>query len=97
MKEKLIDLTKAAIVCSHIAVDNSPILLAVKDEPVSEEDSGWQFLCDSGENENEDEAQVWSINEILEYEPSLCALLNHPAGTKLFRKNIKSAWIVSKN
>jgi hypothetical protein len=81
----VVDISGAAIVCSHIAKGQA-ILRAVRSEPLSAEDSGWQFLCDSGEQENENQAQVWSVREVLEHEPSLKPFLVEPSGTVLTRK-----------
>lgn len=82
----------AAIVCTHVAVGRYPILRAVRDEPVDPADSGWQFLCNSGKVENEKEAQVWSVSEVLDLEPTLSQFINSPVGTILFRHNEKSQW-----
>jgi hypothetical protein len=84
--------SRAAIVCSHIARCNYPILRAVRTEPLEPEDSGWQFLCNSGKKENELEAQVWLVSEVLGLEPSLSQFINLPAGTKLFRSGKASIW-----
>ncbi len=94
MKTNVVDITGAAIVCSHVAKGRA-ILRAVKSEPLSEEDSGWQFLCDSGEREDEDQAQVWSVREVLEREPSLKPFLDGPPETVLTRKG--KGWKVSKD
>jgi len=84
--------TRAAIVCSHIATKHLPILRAIRTEPLEPEDSGWQFLCNSGEEEGDDEAQVWLVSEILGLEPSLSQFVNLPVGTKLSRKDKSSKW-----
>ncbi len=57
-----------------------------------DEDSGWQFLCDSITEEDPDDAQVWLINEVLDYEPSLYSFIGEPPGTVLIRKDTKSDW-----
>jgi hypothetical protein len=62
-----IDFQSAAIVCSYIATEGKPIRLAVRGDPVDDADSGWQFLC--GDKE-EDQAQLWSVREVLELEPT---------------------------
>lgn len=83
---------RAAIICPHIAKDDSPILRAVRTEPLEPEDSGWQFLCNSGKEENEAEAQVWLVGEVLGLEPSLSPFINAPIGTTLSRKDKNSKW-----
>lgn len=90
------DNSGAAIVCAHVAKLNYPILMAQKDEPINNADSGWQFLCNTGLDENYEEAQTWSINEILIIEPSLSSYMDQPAGTVLLRKNKESAWVIHK-
>lgn len=88
--------TGAAIVCEHIALEKLPILYAKRDEPLSSEDSGWQFLCNSGKEENEEKAQVWAISEVLALEPSLVEYIEKLPGTMIFRKNINDTWTLYK-
>jgi hypothetical protein len=83
---------QAAIVCSHVAAEHQPILRAVRTEPLEPEDSGWQFLCNSGKEEREDEARVWLIYEVSEREPSLSDFMELPAGTKIQRIDRHSPW-----
>ena len=86
------DLSLAATVCMHVANDRQPILLAEKDKTIAPEDSGWQFMCNSGVEEDDDESQVWAIGEVLEFEPSLIGKLDSPSGTKLVRNNSDEPW-----
>jgi hypothetical protein len=86
---------RAAIVCSHVATEHHPILRALRDEPTMPEDSGWQFLCSSSINHEDDDmgtAKVWLICEVLKYESSLTEFINFPPGTILTRKDIVSLW-----
>lgn len=93
-----IDLSKdesgAAIVCSHAASGQSPILYAERSEPIDDADSGWQFACNPLSDENPKLAQVWSINEVLVHEPTLRGLLEMPAGTRLIRESSSVPWRV---
>ena len=85
---------RAAIVCSHIGTDGFPILRAVRDEPTMPEDSGWQFLCGSENDENPAIAKVWLISEVVRYEPSLAELVHSKPGTRLKRIDAAaSTWI----
>lgn len=86
-------LWQAAIVCAHVAADGDPILLAVRDEPVSEDDSGWQFLC-GREHTDTDEVHVWALQEVLELEPSLAPHLALRAGTVISRDEVDEPWAV---
>ena len=83
----------AVIVCSHVAA-GYPILFgerSTSDEPV---DTGWQFVCNSGLDEDIETAQVWALNEILAIEPSLTPFIDEPPGTQLRRANRSSTWEV---
>jgi hypothetical protein len=87
--------SRAAIVCSHIAQGGFPILGAIRTEPLEPEDSGWQFVCNTGNAEKESEAQVWLVSEVLSLEPSLSLHMNSPIGTKLSRLDKNSKWETS--
>jgi hypothetical protein len=86
------DDNRAAIVCSHIAKDGLPILRAIRSEPLETADSGWQFLCNRGETEREEEAKVWLICKVLALEPSLSPFIDSPIDTTLVRRDTKSNW-----
>jgi len=87
---------RAAIVCAHVAKRGLPILGATRTEPLREEDSGWQFLCYSGPDEDEDQAQVWAVSEVLSLEPGLKAFIDSPVGTRLRRRDKNSKWEIAK-
>jgi len=82
----------AAILCVHVASQGLPILLAARSAPIREEDSGWQFLCNSGATEDQRQALVWSLQEVLELEPSLTDLMASPPGTQLTREHKGVPW-----
>jgi hypothetical protein len=84
----------AATVCSHVASGKFPILYAERSEPIDDIDSGWQFLCDAGLEENIDEAETWSLNEVMEHEPTLAKFRDCSAGTRLSRETEDSEWQV---
>ena len=84
---------QAAIVCDHIACENQPILRAIRTEPVIPEDSGWQFLCNQAEFEKD--AKIWSIGEVISFEPSLLPFLNIEYNNQIERKDDKSQWEIS--
>lgn len=83
-----------AIVCGHIAQDGLPILCAVRAEKQDPADSGWQFLCYSGQDELMEHAQIWALTDVLQREPSLREFENVPVGTRLVRENANAAWKV---
>src|SRR5689334_13560863 len=87
-------LGEAAIVCGHIATQSAWIHIAQRDEPQAAGDSGWQFVCGWEAPENEDDAQVWSVAEVLAYDPTLKEWINSPPGTRLTRKSSSSSWVL---
>ena len=65
----------AAIVCRHVADGTADIRHAVRDVPIEDADSGWQFLC--GANGHDiDDAEVWSSGTVARHEPSLVKFLH---------------------
>ncbi len=82
----------AAILCPHVVDDRKPILFATRSEPENEADSGWQFLCNTGAEENWQDAKVGSIAEVLQLEPTLAEYIEMPAGTTLVRESIDKQW-----
>ncbi len=80
-----------AIVCAHVAA-GEPILRATRDNPMDPDDSGWQFLCDSGADERIEDAQIWSVTQVAEREPSLLPFINSPVGTTMSRTDADSEW-----
>ena len=86
--DKLIDL--AAIVTSDIAA-GAAITYAERSAPQDDTDSGWQFLGSESDYDWKT-AQVWSLGEVIEFEPSLRAYINSPYGTKLTRSSVLSQW-----
>jgi hypothetical protein len=82
----------AAIVCGDIALDGRAIAYAERAEPIDDTDSGWQFSCGLRGQENEERAQIWSVAEVIAYEPSLASFINHPIGTSLKRHGERDSW-----
>lgn len=93
----LVDNSGAAIVCEHVAGLGYPILLAEKDEPAFTEDTGWQFLCNTMEVEDQNQAQVWALSEVVDYEPSLADFVDAPVGTNLVRDSADTPWRASRS
>ena len=83
----------AAIVCIHVAKQGKAVRMAVRDTPQRAEDSGWQFLCNGEEDELE--AEVWSVEEVLGLAPDLEPFIDSPVGTLLARKD--GRWTVLQN
>ncbi len=80
-----------AIVCIHVATRRSPILRATRDEPLEEADSGWQFLCGASGHAASD-AQVWRLDEVVAYDPSVRELLDEPPNKSFERNPVTYEW-----
>ena len=80
-----------AIVCTHVANHEKPILRAVRDQPIQPEDSGWQFTCRDGEHEA-DHAQLWLLSEVAAFDPSILAIADSEIGTAFEREAGGSSW-----
>lgn len=92
-KSTIVDESGTCIICSHVALLRKPILLAVCDVAVRREDSGWQFLCGSEHSEDDvASAQIWSIADVLSYDPTLAGHLNEEPGTRLSRNSKFEHW-----
>ncbi len=94
MSEATQSLQLGAIVCGHIARDGLPILCAYRAEKQDPADSGWQFLCYSGQDELMEDAQIWALKDVVEKEPSLSEFMNVTVGTRLVRSDASSPWSV---
>lgn len=85
--------SNAAIVCGHIACAGNPVIrFAQRDTPQEPADSGWQFFCGM-EEEDWEEARVWSIAEVLQIAPDLLEFIDCPPGTVLTRSGFAEAWV----
>lgn len=91
-QQKVSLLQCAAILCSHVASGERPILIAERDEPEDPADSGWQFLCGE-DHEDWREAKVWSVREILEIEQTLTPFINLEPTVRLVRLACDGDWI----
>ena len=85
-------LSKGAIVCEHVARRSALVRKAVRSEPVAVEDSGWQFLCGQPELEREENAAIWSVQEVIDYESSLAPWVDSDIGTVIERSNNSTTW-----
>lgn len=92
MKIEFVDKSGAAIVCPYVTKKELPIMYAYKGEPIDPADSGWQFLSEKEVDAND--LKIWSINEVLEYEPSLREYIELPVGTELIRNSVNTNWKV---
>lgn len=82
--------SRAVIVCGHVA-RGAAILHAVRDEPLEERDSGWQFLC-GAENEDSRDGKVWTVVQVLRKVPEFLPHIEAPYGTTVSRDHAHAPW-----
>lgn len=92
MSKETVNYSGSAIVCSHVASGQYPILFAERSEPDEPTDTGWQFLCNSGMEENLSTARVWALDEVVMLEPTLRDCVRLPPGTQLCREHGSATW-----
>jgi hypothetical protein len=69
---------------------------AQRDVPGDPADSGWQFLC-GAKFEDQHQAQVWAVEDVLAQEPSLASFINQAPGVALSRGVPGGEWAVSRD
>lgn len=84
----------AAIVSRMVASRQRPILYGHRDESLEDDDSGWQFTAGGHDDMDEGGIAIWSIDEVIELEPSILPFLNLPPGTQIARRTETQAWRV---
>ena len=73
------------IVCEHISARQSEISIARRTTPIVPEDSGWHFMCDQQNDDNPEKAAIWTVAEIVDYDPVVAAELDAKVGTELIK------------
>lgn len=77
----------ACFTCCHVLEEHKPILYVSHDE-----DGYWQFLC--GCNDNEDDARIVSLADILEIDESMADLAELDYGEYAVAEDETSDWVV---
>lgn len=78
--------TKPTFVCSHVLNKEKPILYASHDS-----DGDWQFLC-GGDDHTEADANIISLKQVVELDPTVNDLYEMPKNVGAERKSIKDKW-----
>lgn len=74
------------IVSDQVCVNGKPLGMMVKSEPVSELDSGWQFLSGQESEKyvaNSHTASIFSVKDMIVFNPELAEYVNDPVGTEI--------------
>lgn len=81
-----------AIVTRNIALGIADILYAERSEPMAPEDSGWQFTEGSKDQSNFENAQIWTVHEVIESDSTLRPFIDYPVGSRILRNSKGDAW-----
>jgi hypothetical protein len=76
------------IATDRIVIDGCPVGYMVRGAPINEQDSGWQFFA--GDEDEQyiseiDHHDVYDVNTIVNYDPSILSFLDLPVGSALGR------------
>ena len=85
MKE-LTDIKGSCIATDRITVDGMKIGYMYRDNPANGFDTGWRFFEGNEDEEytnNPDNFEIYELNTICNYDPSIIPYLSKPIGTKL--------------
>jgi hypothetical protein len=88
--ERLVPSLGGCIVADSISVDARPIGLMERGDPVDDVDSGWMFAAGDEAEEyfaDPNNATVFDVNTIANYDPAIVEFLTYPAGTRIERRN----------
>ncbi len=80
-----------AVVCSHVASGQSPILFIQRDEPNDDTDSGFWFKCSGEPHESADET-VMLVKDVAAMDMTVLPLLEREAGVAFSRESADSDW-----
>lgn len=82
----------SAVVCGHVADERAPIRYASREE-VGDGELEWRFECGAGAH-GADEARLWTLDEVVRYDPTTVDIVLRPRGTALARASASESWRV---
>jgi len=74
----------------RITVDGAKVRFMYREEPDNEFDSGWRFMAGDEDDEfldNPDNCEVYDVNTIANYDPSIISYLKAPIGSAFERED----------
>ncbi len=95
--QQLISSMGGCIATDKITVDGLPIGYMYRQVPINELDSGWCFFSGTETQEYIDDlsnSNVFDVNTIANYDPSIIPYLNMPIGVELERTDGKNTFSV---
>lgn len=78
------------LTCTHVMIDEMPILYASHDA-----DGIWQFLC--GQEDDENDALVLELIQLYERDKTIAGVSHMPRGFFAIRETVKSEWQIYKD
>ena len=87
-------LNQAVQICEHVALEGKPVLWGRRNEPNGLEDSGWQFRCAVKSAESPTGVKIWSVDELINADPTVCLIINCSIGTIVHRPEHEEDWTV---
>ncbi len=85
---KLIEPMGGGIATDKITVEGEPVDYMIREEPMNEIDSGWQFFSGTEDQDyvdNPENSAIYDLNTIANYDKAIIPYLNLPIGTQLER------------
>ena len=85
---QLIEHMGGCVATDKITVYGEPVDYMVREEPLNDVDSGWQFFSGTETQEYIDDpanSMVYDVNTIANYDPAIIPYLDLPFGTQLER------------
>jgi hypothetical protein len=87
--KKLVTGFGSCIASDRITIDGQLVGLMYRQEPTNDLDSGWRFLSGDESEEyanNPDNAGLFDVNTIANYDPAICRYIEAPIGTAVVRR-----------
>jgi len=82
---------QSVFTCSHVLSNKFPILLAQRDLPLDEADSGWQILC--GANQEDDSTgRIIAVEEAYKIDQAFEMLFQNPPQKCFARHSPNHPW-----
>ncbi len=82
-------------ICSHVSA-GAPILYASHDEPIDEDDSGWQLMCGAEDHVTADFLVV-NVERYATLDETLRDLLSLPVNTTALRVGKDQPWVIEQS
>lgn len=87
----------ACFATDRITVEGHPVRFMYRETPDNDHDSGWRFFSDFEEDEtylnNPDNFEIYDVNTIANYDPSIIPHLDAPVGSCFVKEAGRSSFV----